>query len=176
MYPAAACTLETRHAGAPRAVGTFSSLSKSAMACSVQPSSRSRRIRFERSRRSATAERLTVRPCARAACRASRVRAEIVSRCEDYAWSSYHAHGLGAANELLDPLTLYEELSPYPAIRQRKWADKVHLPIDGKVLAAIRRSSATGLPYGAKPWVNRLASRLNLDLTIRKRGSLLQPV
>jgi len=41
---------------------------------------------------------------------------------------------------------------------------------DESELAAIRRSNATGLPYGAAGWVKRLAKRLNLDLTIRPRG------
>ena len=39
-----------------------------------------------------------------------------------------------------------------------------------ETLAAIRRSSATGLPYGSVSWVERLAKKLNLDLTIRPRG------
>ena len=101
---------------------------------------------------------------------ANPLRAELVSRVEDYAWTSYHAHGSGQANELLDPLITYEELSPYPTVRQRKWAEKVHLPMDERTAAAIRRSSATGLPYGGGAWVKRLANRLDLDLTIRPRG------
>jgi putative transposase len=52
----------------------------------------------------------------------------------------------------------------------RMWAEKVHRPIEDAQLDAIRRSSATGLPYGDWPWVNRLAKRLQLDLTIRPRG------
>jgi putative transposase len=64
----------------------------------------------------------------------------------------------------------YEELSPYPQVRMRKWAEKVHTPLDDARLAAIRRSSATGLPLGDAAWVKRLARRLNLDLTIRPRG------
>ena len=36
--------------------------------------------------------------------------------------------------------------------------------------AAIRRSNTTGLPYGSDAWVNRLAKKLDLDLTIRPRG------
>jgi putative transposase len=64
----------------------------------------------------------------------------------------------------------YEELSPLAKVRCRKWAEMVHRPIDGAVLNAIRRSNATGLPYGDETWTNRLAKRLNLDLTIRPRG------
>ena len=101
---------------------------------------------------------------------ANPLRAELVSCAEDYRWSSYRAHGLGEANELIDPLILYEELSPYPAVRQRKWAEKVHLPLEERTLAAIRRSASSGLPYGGHSWVHRLANRLDLDLTIRPPG------
>jgi hypothetical protein len=41
---------------------------------------------------------------------------------------------------------------------------------EDQTLAAIRRSSATGLPYGDDRWVDRLARKLGLDLTIRPRG------
>jgi putative transposase len=101
---------------------------------------------------------------------ANPLRAAIVERAEEYKWSSFGAHGMGDANELLDPLNTYEQLSPYPAVRLRKWSEKVHLPLDGLTLARIRRSVATGLPYGSDAWTNRLAKRLGLDLAIRPRG------
>jgi hypothetical protein len=79
-------------------------------------------------------------------------------------------HGLGETNELIDRLITYEDLSPLPKVRARKWAEKVHRPMDAAVLDAIRRSNATGLPYGDEAWTRRLAKRLDLDLTIRPRG------
>ena len=42
--------------------------------------------------------------------------------------------------------------------------------MEEQTLAAIRRSSATGLPYGEDTWVERLAKKLDLDLAIRPRG------
>jgi hypothetical protein len=51
-------------------------------------------------------------------------------------------------------------------VRCRKWAEMVHRPIDEAVLDAIRRSNATGLPYGDEAWTKRLAKRLDLDLTL----------
>ncbi len=54
-----------------------------------------------------------------------------------------------------------------PAVRQRLWAKKVHLPLEEHTLAAVRRSSATGLPYGDDRWVQSLAKKLGLDLAIR---------
>jgi len=101
---------------------------------------------------------------------ANPLRARVVTRAEDYPWSSYRVHGLGEASPLVDSLINYEELSPYPVVRQRKWAELVHRPLDEQRLAAIRRSTETGLPYADKAWVQRLAKKLALDLTIRPRG------
>jgi putative transposase len=101
---------------------------------------------------------------------ANPLRARLVERADEYPWSSYRAHGLGETNELVDSLTTYESLSPRPSVRRRKWAEMVHRPIEETRLEAIRRSSATGLPYGDTAWVKRLAKRLDLDLTIRPRG------
>lgn len=101
---------------------------------------------------------------------ANPLRARLVVRAEDYPWSSYRMHGLGEHDELVDRLITYDELSPYAAVRRRIWERKVHQPIEDQTLAAIRRSSATGLPYGDDGWVDRLAKKLGLDLTIRPRG------
>lgn len=101
---------------------------------------------------------------------ANPLRAGIVDRADDYPWSSYRAHGLGEANELLDRISTYEELSPYPAVRQRKWSELVHAPIEEAALATLRRSNQTGLPYGEEAWVTRLGKKLELDLEIRPRG------
>ena len=101
---------------------------------------------------------------------ANPLRARIVGRAEDYRWSSYRVHGLGEPNPLVDPLIAYEELSPYAKVRQGKWSGIVHRPIEEATLQAVRRSAATGLPYGDEAWVNRLARKLSLDLRIRPRG------
>lgn len=46
----------------------------------------------------------------------------------------------------------------------------VHRPLEEAALTAIRRSNETGLPYGDGACVQRLAKKLDLDLTIRPRG------
>jgi putative transposase len=101
---------------------------------------------------------------------ANPLRAGIVADAADYRWSSYRVHGLGEASELVSPLVTYEQLSPNPAVRRRKWAAKVHKPLNEALAAAVRRSVETGLPYGDQRWVTRLASTLDLDLAIRPRG------
>ncbi len=101
---------------------------------------------------------------------ANPLRARIVKRADEYAWSSFRVHGAGEPHGLVDPLVNYEELSPRANVRQRRWAEKVHAPMRESELAAVRRSVATGLPYGERSWVERLAKRLELDLMIRPRG------
>jgi putative transposase len=101
---------------------------------------------------------------------ANPLRAKLVKRAELYPWSSYRVHGLGEASDLVDPLLTFEELSAYPQVRARKWAEKVHLPLEEQTLARLRQSNDRGLPYGDPAWVERLAERLDLDLTIRPRG------
>lgn len=101
---------------------------------------------------------------------ANPLRAKLVPRAEDYPWSSYRAHGLGEMDELVDSLSIFDAISPYPSIRRRRWAEKVHLAMREHNLDAIRRSSATGLPYGNAAWVRKLSQRLDLDLVIRPRG------
>jgi putative transposase len=101
---------------------------------------------------------------------ANPLRAKMVERAGDYPWSSFACHGLGQSDPLLDPVPGYEALAKSAARRQRRWSAYVHQTPEEAELAAIRRSSETGLPYGERTWVDRLCRRLKLDLTIRPRG------
>jgi putative transposase len=98
------------------------------------------------------------------------LRAKMVERAGDYAWSSFAFHGEGRADPLLDAAPGYDALAAYAAVRQRRWSAYVQQEAEEEELAAIRRSGETGLPYGEKTWVDRLCRRLKLDLTIRPRG------
>jgi putative transposase len=101
---------------------------------------------------------------------ANPLRAKLVTRAERYRWSSYAVHGLGAASDLVDPLRTFDDVSPYAKVRQRHWSAMVHEPLAEATLASVRRSAATSLPFGHAAWVEQLAARLDLDLTIRPRG------
>lgn len=76
-------------------------------------------------------------------------------------------HGLGAANDLVDQLSTYEQISLDAEPRR---AATVHKLLADAPLMGNRRSTATGLPYGNAAWVTELAAKLYLDLTIRPRG------
>ena len=101
---------------------------------------------------------------------ANPLRAKMVRRAGDYAWSSFAAHGLGDRNEFLSECQPYLEQSEYPKVRQRRWSAYVHQTPTEEEVAAIRRSVERSLPYGDRPWVERLSAKLGLDLTIRPRG------
>jgi putative transposase len=101
---------------------------------------------------------------------ANPLRAGLVADAGDYPWSSFAAHGRGAADGLLDRLTAYEDLARTPAARRRRWAAFVHKTPPDEELIALQRSNATGLPFGAPEWVERLGGTLGLDLAIRPRG------
>ena len=101
---------------------------------------------------------------------ANPLRARMVEAAGDYRWSSFPAHGLGRPDPLLDPITVYESLGKTPATRRRRWSAFVHKTPSDEELAAVRRSTQTGLPFGHPDWVEQLATRLGLDLTIRPRG------
>jgi putative transposase len=101
---------------------------------------------------------------------ANPLRAGIVERAGEYRWSSFGCHGDGRADALLSPIAAYELLAGGAAARRRRWSAYVHQTPDDCELAAIRRSSETGLPYGEPSWVGRLSRRLKLDLQIRPRG------
>ena len=101
---------------------------------------------------------------------ANPLRAGMVDRAEEYRWSSYLHHGLGQTDELIDAAVPYEQLSPYAAVRQRKWSELVHRPLEEATLAHIRRSNERSLPYGDPAWVEELSQKLDLDLTIRPPG------
>ncbi|MEO8496777.1 MAG: transposase [Planctomycetota bacterium] len=101
---------------------------------------------------------------------ANPVRAEMVEHASEYRWSSFSDHATGETNELLSVCRPYEELSPYPVVRLRRWDAYVHQTPDSDELAAIRRSVERSLPFGSEQWIENLSKRMNLDLTVRPRG------
>jgi len=101
---------------------------------------------------------------------ANPLRAKLVERAGEYRWSSFREHGLGQSDGLLDRVEAYESLAAQPAARRRRWSAYVHQTPEEAERAAMRRSSATGLPFGQRAWGERLWRRLHLNLTIRPRG------
>ena len=79
------------------------------------------------------------------------------------------AHGMGESDALSDCVAGYEiGRGPACGVR-RRWSAATlhHVPTEAE-LAAIRRSSETGLPFGQRRWAARLCQELGLDLTTSK--------
>ncbi len=88
------------------------------------------------------------------------LRAELVARAEDWKWSSLPSW-LGG-----DPLLWRGK----PAVRAKKWLERVNEPLSLGDLQRLRTSVERGRPYGDDSWTNQTARRLGLESTLRSRG------
>jgi putative transposase len=91
------------------------------------------------------------------------VRAGLVSRAEQWRWSS--AWRTGQASHSQGPA-----LAEWPMARPRRWLEWVNQPLTDAELAAVRRSVVRGSPYGGEPWQQRVVRELGLEATLRPRG------
>ncbi len=91
------------------------------------------------------------------------LRAEAVSRAEDWRWGSLWRWLQGTEP---DP----KLLSPWPIPRLPNWVSRVNEPLSENELKAIRFCSNRGAPLGDEGWVESIARRLNLESTMRPRG------
>lgn len=88
------------------------------------------------------------------------VRANLVSRVEQWRWSS-------AYERACMPQGL---LCPGPLGLPVNWMEIVNQPIDPGELAALRESTARGRPYGSQEWQREAAKLHGLMQTLRPRG------
>ena len=84
-----------------------------------------------------------------------------MERAGHYPWSSFACHGLGHSDPLLDRLPGYDALASIRRHGSDVGRPTCIMPPEEAELAAIRRSSETGLPYGECVWVDRLCRQLN---------------
>ncbi len=100
------------------------------------------------------------------------LRAGLVSRAEEWRWSSLADHSeRSAANsdEASEP-QLRDLLSKWPVSRPSDWRRLVNRGQTEAELAALRRSLSRGVPYGGPRWTKQAAAELELDSTLRPRG------
>lgn len=91
------------------------------------------------------------------------LKARLVSRAEDWRWGSLHRWLRGSAEERA-------LLAPWPLPRSRGWVEHVNAPATQAEVAAMRRSTERGVPFGDPAWTERTAKRLGLESTLRPRG------
>jgi len=72
------------------------------------------------------------------------VRAGMVGSPEEYRWSSYCAHGMGAAVGMWSPHYLYQQLGSTPAARIEAYRELVRGNLDDAELRQLRRATNTG--------------------------------
>lgn len=96
------------------------------------------------------------------------VRAGIVSRAEDYLWSSARAHVASIADPLLD-----QGLPLVGAIAN--WSDWLAAEDADSQIKAIRQATSTGRPYGSDKFIDRLEMEFGDRVRAQKRGRKVKP-
>ncbi len=91
------------------------------------------------------------------------VRGGLAKRAEDWRFGSAwrRAHGNAKSRRLL---------SAWPLRRPRGWLENVNRPQTEAEVAALRRCTQRGAPYGDERWTRRSARKLGLASTLRPRG------
>jgi putative transposase len=89
------------------------------------------------------------------------LRAKLVERAQEWAWSSLGRRGSPEAADLLDE---------WPVPRPSDWTRRVNAAETQDELAALRLSIKRGRPFGPEPWAARVADRLGLAATLRPLG------
>ena len=61
-------------------------------------------------------------------------------------------------------------LSAWPIARHRNWVQRVTMALSDKELKRLHWSNARGCPFGEDSWVESVARRFDLEMTMRPRG------
>lgn len=91
------------------------------------------------------------------------VRAKLVTRAEDWQWSSVWRRGQGGPK-------LMSWLSAWPVPQPRDWMAQVNRLQSASAVETLRVSVQRGRPFGEDSWVRRMAKRCGMDSTLRPRG------
>ena len=92
------------------------------------------------------------------------MRANLVSRAEDWPWSS------------LSRATVHDGLLEVPRpklapwVRDEHWHETVNQPLAHASLDALRQSVARGTPQGQPEWIAELTAAHGMESTVRSRG------
>jgi putative transposase len=92
------------------------------------------------------------------------LRAGLVSRAEDWRWSSFGLKRTGRATRAIP------KISEWPVPRPSNWAESVNQALTAKELEGLRSSAQRGQPYGNERWRTSIAKHLGLESTLRARG------
>jgi putative transposase len=91
------------------------------------------------------------------------LRANLVSRAEDWQWSSFWRRCYGSVDEKA-------VLAKWPLDPPQDWMERVNHADNEKELQALRGSVQRGRPYGRTEWQRQIAKRLGLESAYRSDG------
>ena len=94
------------------------------------------------------------------------VRARIVTKAEEYFWSSARSHVYKTKNEILMPFYLLQEI--------QDWCKYLSEVEEKKELALLRRHGVTGRPLGTTEFFEKLKKRLGLNFDYKKPGPKIE--
>ena len=91
------------------------------------------------------------------------VRARLVSRAEDWGWSSARAHIAGESTSYVDVTPAIERVGNFAAFLGEDVDEATSY-------AALRKAESVGRPVGSKEWLTDMEARTGLTLAAGKRG------
>ncbi len=97
------------------------------------------------------------------------LRAGLVRRAEQWMYGSLWIREFGGPEHRA-------LLSDWPLRRSGSWVEFVNRAETESELAALRKSTVRGTPFGDPQWVDRTCKRLNLECTLRPRGRPRNPL
>jgi putative transposase len=89
--------------------------------------------------------------------------AGLVSRAQDWRYGSLSVRENG-------PEAMQSILTPWPVSRRSDWIDHVNAALRQKEIDVMKVSLTRGRPFGSDSWIQRIASKLNLEHTLRREG------
>jgi putative transposase len=98
------------------------------------------------------------------------VRAGLVARAGDYAWSSHRFHADGEASDIVTAHPTYLALGSTQSARGERYRRLAAAPLTHEELERIRGSLRSGLPLGGTAFCAELADRFGVKVALSKPG------
>ncbi|MBY4676814.1 REP-associated tyrosine transposase [Marinobacterium arenosum] len=98
------------------------------------------------------------------------VRAGMVTRPEDYRWSSYRHNALDGWQPWITPHEMYTALGKNRRERRAHYREIVLSPLEEDQLGSLRQATEQGRVFGSDRFQAQISAMLGRDLSPRKRG------
>jgi putative transposase len=98
------------------------------------------------------------------------VRARLVASARDYAWSSWRAHALGAADPLVGEHPLYRALGRNAAARREAYRALFRTALDPDFVEGLRAATNGGWALGGARFKQQIAQALDRRVAPLPRG------